>query len=257
LITRKINVHSYFVINDHYRNEILAQHPELAEELDEEIARMQQEKEQKEAEIQRLQADLQEQEKEAASSSSSSKDKEKSAAFMPKAAPSEEEKVGSPQPNAASRTVVDDEEESEETSSGDFDITEEEPVANSQTETKFSTPSQSDIGDDDQEEESDSSDIMQQQEKSSGPEDFTISALSTEIIRKLFQNAERDLKRIVDIILPVVQPMLKAGDVAWKQLKRTFLFFKHDFEKRRAVGKDEDVDGGGENTEGEDSIDLD
>ena len=198
---------------------------------------MQQEKEEKEAEIEQLQADLKSQEKEAKATSSS--EKEKPAAFIPKASPSEEEKVGSPQPN----------QNAESKSSDDFEISEEEP-ANSQSGKEAHSRFRGGAGtkgesDDDGEDEPFGSELSQE-EKPTGPEDFTISALSTEIIRKLFQNAERDLKRIVDIVLPVVQPMLKAGDVAWQQLKRTFHFIKQDLAKRREA-KNEDQDESGDN----------
>ncbi len=50
-------------------------------------------------------------------------------------------------------------------------------------------------------------------------EDFTMSAMTFEIIRAMVKQVENDVKRIVELIAPVVQPILRAGDVAWRHLK--------------------------------------
>ena len=50
-------------------------------------------------------------------------------------------------------------------------------------------------------------------------EEFTMSAMTFEIIRALIKQVENDVKRIVELIAPVVHPILRAGDVAWRHLK--------------------------------------
>ena len=50
-------------------------------------------------------------------------------------------------------------------------------------------------------------------------EEFTMSAMTFEIIRALVKQVENDVKRIVELIAPVVHPILRAGDVAWRHLK--------------------------------------
>ena len=50
-------------------------------------------------------------------------------------------------------------------------------------------------------------------------EDFTMSAMTFEIIRAMIKQVESDVKRIVEQITPVIRPILQAGDVAWRHLK--------------------------------------
>jgi len=59
--------------------------------------------------------------------------------------------------------------------------------------------------------------------KQTQEEDFTVRAMSFEIFRKILEQTQSDLKKIFEIIAPVVQPMLKAGDKAWKRLRKAVM----------------------------------
>jgi hypothetical protein len=54
-------------------------------------------------------------------------------------------------------------------------------------------------------------------------EDFTLSYLAIETIRAFVKHAKDDAKRIFALVVPVMQPLLTAGDVAWRQIKALFL----------------------------------
>ena len=53
-------------------------------------------------------------------------------------------------------------------------------------------------------------------------EDFTLSHLAVESLRVLVKNASEDVKRVIGLAIPVFQPLLNAGDVAWKQIKSLY-----------------------------------
>ena len=53
-------------------------------------------------------------------------------------------------------------------------------------------------------------------------EDFTLSHLAIESLRVLVKNASEDVKRVIGLAIPVFQPLLNAGDVAWKQVKSLY-----------------------------------
>ena len=53
-------------------------------------------------------------------------------------------------------------------------------------------------------------------------EDFTLSHLAFESLRVLVKNASEDVKRVIGLAIPVFQPLLNAGDVAWKQVKSLY-----------------------------------
>lgn len=189
----------------------MAEHPELAEELEAEIARMEEEQAQKQAEVQRLQHELEEKNKSSVPESSG-------AAFVPK--------PRSPEASQTTGTLQDNVEEETVLAEDNAKPVEEETVKAETVKTprQEASPSASSDGSEAQMEEESS-------KESKEKEDLTLSALSIEIIRRMFKDTERELKRIIDLILPVVRPVMNAGDVAWRHIKATLISLKKDFDR--------------------------
>ncbi len=57
---------------------------------------------------------------------------------------------------------------------------------------------------------------------SSSKEDFTLSHLAIESLRAFITHAKDDVKRIIALVVPVMQPILTASDLAWRQIKALF-----------------------------------
>ena len=47
--------------------------------------------------------------------------------------------------------------------------------------------------------------------------------LAIETLRAFVEHAKDDVKRLVGLMIPVVQPLFNAGDVAWRQIKALFM----------------------------------
>lgn len=204
-------VNSLFTL--YCRNEILAEHPELAEELEAEIARMEEEQAQKQAEVQRLQQELEEKIEGSASESSG-------AAFVPKARSPEVSQTTGTQDNVEEETVLADEAKPVEDETVNAETME--------TPRQEASPSASSDGSESQ---------MEEESSEESKEDLTLSVI--EIIRTVLKQTEEDLKRIYALILPVVRPAINAGDVAWRQIKATFISLLKDFDKMVQHKKEE------------------
>lgn len=50
-------------------------------------------------------------------------------------------------------------------------------------------------------------------------EDFTLTHIAIESLRIMIKNAKDDVKRAIEMVVPVFQPLINAGDVAWKKIK--------------------------------------
>jgi hypothetical protein len=59
--------------------------------------------------------------------------------------------------------------------------------------------------------------------RTTAAEDFTLTHLAIETLRAFVQHAKDDVKRLVGMMVPVVQPLFTAGDVAWRQIKALFV----------------------------------
>jgi chromosome segregation ATPase len=98
-------------------------------------------------------------------------------------------------------------------------------VANGYDENRVDEPAEDTIEDETQQEavqlNNTKSNYMAAKNETSS-EDFTLSAVTFEIIRAMVKQVESDVKRIVELIAPVIQPILRAGDVAWRHLKVAF-----------------------------------
>ena len=51
------------------------------------------------------------------------------------------------------------------------------------------------------------------------PVDLSLQALTSDIIRGFIAQVKKDVKRILDLMVPVLQPVLRVGGVLWRQLR--------------------------------------
>lgn len=65
---------------------------------------------------------------------------------------------------------------------------------------------------------------------SSSSKDFTMAHLAIESLRAFVQHAKDDVNRLIGLMIPVIQPLLSAGDVAWRQIKALFLKAREAYE---------------------------
>ena len=182
----------------------MAEHPELAEELEAEIARMEEEQAEKQAEVQRLQQELEEKNESSASESSG-------AAFVPKPrSPEVSQTTGTPEDNVEEETVLADEAKPVEDETVNAETVE--------TPRQEALPSASSDGSESQ---------MEEESSEESKNDLSLSLI--EIIRTVLKQADQDVKRMYALILPVVQPAINAGDVAWRHIKTTLISLLKDF----------------------------
>lgn len=186
-------------------NELLAEYPELATEIEEEIKKLEAEQSAKRAEVEKLEKEL----AEAEAAASTAKVSSGSAFVPPTVAMNDSGKTIAEQDDLE---VIDD---GDSVSHGnDNDDIMDQSAAN-------------EILEDRQEEVVNSSDSHSESvnvavKNETAKEDFTMSAMTFEIIRAMVKQVENDVKRIVELIAPVVHPILRAGDVAWRHLKLVF-----------------------------------
>jgi hypothetical protein len=199
----------------------LDQYPELADELEEEIKKMEEENAARQAEVDQLQNELSEAEKETTEESSGT-------AFVSKQQPQEDDSGTAfvPKPQ-----VPKDEED-------DFEILDEEPVQEAAAE-------QATIDDTDEEtilseskaaeqpaSTATNKDLESTQETAS-KEDLTMRALTLEIVRSILKQANSDVKRIVELLAPVIRPILQAGDTAWRTIRATLVTMHQNHQSSR------------------------
>lgn len=61
-------------------------------------------------------------------------------------------------------------------------------------------------------------------------EDLTLTHIAVESLRVLIKNAKDDVRRIINLTLPVLQPIFDAGDAAWRQMKDLFVKARKAYE---------------------------
>ena len=71
--------------------------------------------------------------------------------------------------------------------------------------------------------------------ESSAKEDLTLTHIAIESLRVLVKNAQDDVKRIINLAIPVLQPIFNAGDAAWRQMKALFVRAREVYEAYQAV----------------------
>ena len=54
-------------------------------------------------------------------------------------------------------------------------------------------------------------------------EDFaTMAHIAIQSLRVLVKNAKDDVKKVIEMVVPVLQPLFDAGDVAWRRIRSLF-----------------------------------
>ncbi len=188
---------------DFDRNELLTQYPELAEELEEEIKKMEDENKQKQADLERLRNEM-------SNESKTEQTPEPGAAFVRSGKGRVDETSESP-PVEPDEEVADD---------------------NIQSSTIMDLDDNTEY-----EEEIEDEDVSSSVETIESPktEDLTLTHLAVESIRVLVKNAQDDVRRIINLAIPVLQPLLNVGDVAWRQMKDLFSKARKAYEAYQAT----------------------
>ena len=242
-----------------FRNEILEQNPELADELLSEIDRMKDEKEKLEQERQRMMAQKEELEKQlldkttkesvgrwgtaAAStntvSSSSAPQPNPSSAPVSPSSSSVEENSGFVEGETAILLEEDANQQStgnntlEEEGTGRTDNFDDGLCVPASMESTSSRQSDSTVASSSTDErlssESTAAAAAAEEDPSSTSSDFSLKSF----LQEFFHEFERDVHRITTLMLPVVKPILDAGSKAWKYAKIIFHGAKRQMEKYR------------------------
>lgn len=187
-------------------NELLDQYPELAEELEEEIKKMEAENAAKKAEVDELQKKIAEVQEAARGKNVSNLD----AAFV-----------------SRPRTTIDSEDRS-------LNLQEETVFVEDPKIGQTATGQAHEVDGKPQEEpepivEESNTAGLESPEATKIKEDLTLKALAVEIIRGLVRNANNDLKRIVELVAPVVRPLLEAGDKAWRRIRAAVVYIQQNY----------------------------
>ena len=189
---------------------MLNEYPELAEELEEELKKMEAENAVKQAELDELQSRLEDTQQKTEDESAS---KGTGTAFVPP------KKADSGEPKDDEPAVIPPDGDLETTESND-EPTNPIPDEEQEKEEDVILPPTTTAAAEQQVNTS-STDVTSSESQSK--EDFTLTHLAIETLRAFVQNAKDDMKRLVGMMVPVVQPLLNAGDVAWRQIKALFV----------------------------------
>jgi len=76
---------------------------------------------------------------------------------------------------------------------------------------------------------------IETRESSAKKEDLTLTHIAIESLRVLVKNAQDDVQRIINLAIPVLQPIFNAGDAAWRQMKALFVRAHEVYEAYQAV----------------------
>jgi len=202
-------------------NELLTEYPELAEELEEELKKMEEENAAKQEELAELQSRLEEQQ--STEDGSAAPGAGGGAAFVSSgktpSTPTEQEKT---RKESDADTLMQQGDDLED--DGDSDNGEEELTI---TETTEDVVDETGTVVTEKDEETSSSVVGNTTDVTTKPtttsDDFTMTHLAIETLRAFVEHAKDDVKRLVGLMIPVVQPLFNAGDVAWRQIKALFV----------------------------------
>jgi regulator of replication initiation timing len=222
-----LTLHSWYILFPK-RNELLTQYPELAEELEEEIRKMEEENAATQAELEQMKHQLSssthpQAEKENLAEDDDDSPEQKGLAFVSQTNNTRLDGEDS----SISHSTIDNSQEA----SSDFTISEEDVSDGA----SHVDETEGEIRDDGVQGEKD--DLGSQSSTSAtkndvvtpadtpplSKEDFTLSHLAIEGLRAFVRHAQDDLRRIIELVLPVMRPLLTAGDVAWRQIKALFV----------------------------------
>jgi hypothetical protein len=197
-------------------NELLTQYPELADELEEEIKRMEKENSEKQAHVDSLETKM-------SNDLSDGSLREENMAFAPKAKSreSENDKFENNNDNPRDEQAddycsLDDKQKcnSSHIRSDDVQLDEDTEVI--------------DVTD------SVATDI-ESQDASINKEDLTLTHIAIESLRVLVKNAQDDVQRLINLAIPVLQPLFNVGDAAWRQIKTLVVRAREVYEAYQAT----------------------
>ncbi|CAJ1960977.1 unnamed protein product [Cylindrotheca closterium] len=218
-------------------NEILEEHPELREELEEEIIKMQQEQQARKEELEHLKQELQDNEGDASDSASegaafigkpkmedASDSASEGAAFVgkPKMEQTQEETVEEPAtPEVEDQQTIQnetlEEEVEEEASNADAEEQEVDSTDNIESGTQSTADKMEGLEISDEERiplnEKEEAALAEQEEII--PDDLTLEYLRVEFIKYV----KKDIERVTRILIPILKPMLSAGDLAIRYIR--------------------------------------
>jgi hypothetical protein len=226
-------------------NDLLEAHPELREELEDEIKAMQEEQAVRRAELESLKRQLLESE----ADNSNNDSKPEGAAFFTK-----QQGIGygggeasvkisnedNSQEEKESIIAASDEEEKittagdEEDVKGDDElaISEEEPIDEEESEdVSDETATASKIEDEEEPSITTASDAIAQEDTSSN-DDLTLSAFVEEFIQYIRKDVQKFQKNFQKYVVPVIAPMFRAGGTAAKYIKAAVLTFQKNYNER-------------------------
>jgi len=220
-------------------NELLTQYPELADELEEEIQRMEKENMDKQAHLEELENQI-------SNDTANGDGKDPGVAFT-RGTKLDGNKDGDSIGDAISDVVENDEmvmteeapiDEPVDNSVSEKDEEPETPTIGDDTE-EISDDAQTDdyIDDASKDETTDVGTDIESTKTSTNKEDLTLTTLAIESLRVLVKNAQDDVKRIINLAIPVLQPLFNVGDAAWQQMKSLFVRAREAYEAYQATSK--------------------
>ncbi|OEU09605.1 hypothetical protein FRACYDRAFT_248453 [Fragilariopsis cylindrus CCMP1102] len=219
-------------------NELLVQYPELADELEEEIKRMEEENLEKQAKVDELKSEI------GGSNNNVEETVDSTSGNDNNDGGQEQDDTPGMAFTRGKEATNNDDNNEDENENDDINESIDDDIASGKESTTASATTiideveENDIlsatitnnaitGDDiiGKDMESSSDDTLLLSDTADGgknAEDFTLSHLAVESLRVLVKNASEDVKRVIGLAIPVFQPLLNAGDVAWKQIKSLY-----------------------------------
>ena len=192
----------------------MAQYPELADELEEEIKRMENENAEKQAYVDSLENRITE--TDASADNSHSNDPGTAFGLGSKNNDSNRGGVGDDGLDMSDEVQVN--EPIEETNSHGGEKSYSSGIS--------SDDSELDDLDEQDTETTDTNDsagtILETRKKATETEDLTLTHIAVESFKVLIKNAQDDVRRIINLAIPALKPLFNAGDVAWRQMKALF-----------------------------------
>lgn len=231
-----------------FRNELLEEHPELREELEEEIQKMQEEQAARIAELEGLEQQL----LETGNSDKSHNAGSENTAFVSKQKEAAD-KIGHLNDNQAESYVTTDGTGEETGAEGSMEggddnltISEEEPIAGLEDENEENMDN---LGDDEPEEKAtvdEDVDLVATTTPDSAISDALESENSDELsltyLRQEFiKHVKKDIERMVKLVLPVLEPMMRAGDVAMKYIRTVIMTMQKSYDAQTQK-EDEEIE---------------
>lgn len=239
------------------RNDLLEEHPELREELEDEIKAMQEEQAARRAEVEGLQEQLSESETKASDASGS-----ENTAFVSRNQNKEESSDGraSAEEHVATSEQGATADDGEANANLDIDISEEEPIVEEEILEQIVDEVDDVVVEDvlqDQESATDeekseptttsddasvgSTNEAVAKEETSNKDDLTLAAFVEEFVEYIRNDIQKFHKTFQQYVLPVIQPMFKAGNTAVKYIKAAVMTIQKEYNERAQQAEKEEA----------------